>query len=226
MKTLTQRFPRLLTSVIAITALSIGGCAATFGAEKSIIVLNFHDLSSSTHRIQEFGSLLKKACFAESELFRSNDQSLKAWFSGQVQVAGTSTITSKVSIYQLCKNVVPPDELRQISPTQGTKLSIVLHAIPSLTQQQRSQMGQLTKAALAVIVMDADDGEATSDAAWKIRATEIAALSKNRIVTVLLAADSQVVNQASRINDKNFLVCPLTSPKECLDRGFNAARSL
>jgi hypothetical protein len=151
---------------------------------------------------------------------------LKAWFSGQVQVASTSTISTKLSSHQFCKNAVPPDSLRQISTTQGTKLYSVLDAIPALTQQQRSQVGQPDKTALAVIVMDAADGETTSDAAWKIRAAEIAALGKNRIVTVLLAADSQLINQASRISNQYFLVCPLSSAKECITRGFTAARTL
>jgi hypothetical protein len=192
-----------------------------------IIEINLIDATTSTERIPKFERLAKELCQQQADLARNNDQAIQVWFSNQAQIADQKTITTKLASRQLCKNITPPDALRQIDPNQGTSLTAAITQIPILAEHSRQQSGQLDKPVLAVIVIDANDGEANTEAEWLAVAQTIETLGNQRMVVVAIVSDAKLLNHFNQyVRSPNFQACPLNDAKTCLEWGYRTARAL
>lgn len=191
-----------------------------------IIAINLIDSTTSTGRIPKFERLAKELCQQQADLARNNDQAVLVWFSNEAQVAQQKTLTTKLASRQLCKSLAAPDNQRQFDPTKGTSLAAAIAQIPILAERSRQQSGQVDKPVLAVLVIDANDGEANTDAEWQTTAQTIEALGSQRIALVAIVSDAHLLNQFNQsVRSANFQACPLSDAKTCLEWGYRIARA-
>lgn len=213
-----------LLVLFCLAAFIFGGCTAFQGEPgNSIIVMNYHDISLSTRRIEEFDKQLNRACQEEANHLRDGDQAALVWFSETAQMASNQSIQTKLATRVFCRKTQPPESMLQVARNRGTRLSVALASIPTLSQQLRQQASAPQKAVLATIVIDAIDGESVDEAAIT---QQLAALEKNRIVTVALVTDSKSLNALGKVSNGNFQSCSLHDAQVCLQWAFRHVRSL